>query len=82
MSKLYESLSSSDKALVDGHRAEIAKLAPRMDKLRQYTRPLGKAQVSFEQAIAYENEYNDLQEKANKHEAAIRRTYKKYFSHL
>jgi len=82
MGEMYNRLSAEDKHIVDLHREVIAGLVPMLDKYRPFTRPLGKAQVTFAQAQMYENKFNQLSDQAKKHESTIRKIYRKYYEHL
>jgi hypothetical protein len=82
MSEMFDRCTPEEQAIVTKHKEALKPIGARMSELHKYTRPAGKATVSWEQAKAYEDEYVELEAQMAKHNAAIRKIYRKYFKHL
>jgi DNA repair exonuclease SbcCD ATPase subunit len=69
-------LTETDQKRADELKAQMKELSPRLWELKPFTRPLGKSQVSFEEAREKEEEYNRIARKFNRLESQLRKIYK------
>lgn len=69
-------LNQQDSEKVITIKARLAVLGPKLLDLQKYTRPLGKAQVSFEVAQSLENEYNKYSAEFTKLSNQLRKIYR------
>lgn len=78
MSEMYHQCTPAEQLKIDKIYEQLRPMGERMAELHKYTRPAGKATVSWEQAKAFEDEYVDLEEKSAKLSAQVRKIYRKY----